>query len=229
MKRESFSRLSVFGLFLLSLTISASANAGWRTNRAFHGWYASNYGGYHSSTEAEGFLRGMGAYYDGLGRLHLSNAVAARHMQEAYRLYLENQKLRVQTYYDIKEIRRKAVFGDKKPAAPVGAAAARAKAAAPARLAASDRSPATGEFNWPKVLREDVYKEGRQDLEDLFSERDADPAGAGLGSDNYTLIKAVTDRVSELLVSRLPEYAPMDYIAARNFLKTLAYEARFKP
>ncbi len=232
---KAFTRLVIVLLGVLSINSVFAKPAGWARDRGFHGWYLGGgytggygWGGYHSSTEAEGYLRGMGAYFDGLGNLRVNTAIAHNYLQQAYTQYLNNSKLRLQVYYERKEM-HDAYWAKKNPPMTQEKRDRIAKMGLPARLAAGDRNYSTGALKWPAILKGDEYRDDRAEIEKLFSERAEKPDQAGAGSQNCRDIQAAVDEMAEAHKAKIHEMVNADFIAGSRFLKTLRYEAKFKP
>jgi hypothetical protein len=71
------------------------------------------------------------------------------------------------------------------------------------------------------------YNELRSALEDVFANRT--PSNSGVGSSTEVAATRITAVIQDDLKSQIREMTPNEYIAAKNFLRSLAYEARFMP
>ncbi len=232
---KAFARLVLVLLGVLSFNSVFAASAGWSRSRGFHQWYLRGgysggygWGGYRSSTAAEGYLRGMGAYFDGLGNLRVSNAIAQTYLQQAYTQYLENDLLRLKVRYEKREI-HDAYMAKKHPRQTREDRERVAKVWAPNRLVADDRDAATGALKWPTALTDAAYEEDRATIESLFTERAEKPDQSGAGSAVFQDIEGALDALSDKLRAHIRQMSSVDYVAASRFLRTLSYEARFKP
>ncbi len=212
--------------------VTSQAYGYWYNDRGFYNWYfAGNYapyGGYAGGTVAGNYLQGMGAYVDAVGRLHVNNAIAAKHFQEAYLLYINNQKLALKTHYEMKDMRADYAAKHRKPRLTKAELEARAAARLPPRLTAKQRNATTGELAWPMALRAPEYTDARRTLEVLFKERADRPDLAGKDSDNEIRISDAVDKLNVALNANMKSIKSSLWLPAHNFLRTLKYEARFE-
>ena len=94
----------------------------------------------------------------------------------------------------------------------------------PTRLTSEQLDPLTGDLIWPIILREEQYAAERQQLDKLFSDR----AATSMASfDAAQTVRSVTDQLLAALKKNIKEYRSADWIAAKKFVDSLAYEARF--
>jgi hypothetical protein len=219
----------------LGLLGTWSADGNWGTDHRFHQWYYNNviaqwagFGWGTASTPAEGYLRGMGAFVDSLGRLHVNNAMAAEHFQHAYEQYLRNEKLRVQTFVEIQEIRKAYADAKRKAAAEKKALRAQARVKTALRLTPQLRDPKSGAMSWPRGLMGDAFKEMRFHLEQLFNERAAAPEKSGYRTDNWVDIQSMANAMSKQLYAIRKELRSGDYLNAVHFIRVLRSEAKFR-
>ena len=153
---------------------------------------------------------------------------AAKNYQDAYQYSVENQKLRTQTYFDMKRMDSsyRAEQQMVHPHATPEESAAFNRARVPAQLSANEFDPAQGVIEWPGVLNRPEFDEGRTRLAELFGQAAADPHNSGLGTQNYRDIEKAIDEMSEKLHSEIGQFKPNEYIAASKFLKSLVHQAR---
>ena len=219
-------RSLILGL-LAALALTAEAPAA-RYSRGRGGY--GGYGGYGGagSTPMGSFLLGSAAYTSALGQFNMYSGQAAKSYQDAYQHYIENDKLRVQTYFD--ERRMNASYRAEQemqhPHATPDEIAAFNQARLPAHLSPNAFDPAHGVFEWPPLLTRSEFDENRAQLEGLFTQGAGDPHGSGLGTQNYRDIQHAVGAMSDKLHSEIKDFSPDEYIAASKFLKSLAYEAR---
>ena len=89
----------------------------------------------------------------------------------------------------------------------------------------SQLDPVTGEIYWPTQLDGDDYALLRKQLDGMFAQR-AQSKGR-IGSDRYESIQTATNELLALLMSHITDMAANDYIAAKKFVESLAFEASF--
>ena len=176
-----------------------------------------------SSTAAEGFGRGLGDVIRSVGDYNLSTSEAAVNFSEARRRQIENNKLWVQTYFEMRDINRQAMVAEltKKRGNPEDWIRY-AAAGKPRPLTNSELDAVTGKIRWPLLLTGAEYAIQRAALERIFADR----AYHGMiGADGYKLAMQATDDMLASLRMQIRELPPDQFIEARKFLQSLVYEA----
>lgn len=169
----------------------------------------------HASTLQEGALRGWADLYRGAGDYNYNTSLANVNNQEAYSRALDNSVKQTQAYFARKEINQQAQMQkNQRPSAEDIARFARERAPEP--LAGYEYEPTLGDLDWPSVLRDKAFTPEREQLDELFAGRSI--TDSGLGSMNHRQIEKVTDRLMAKLKSRIRDYSPSEYMAARSFL-----------
>src|SRR5215469_5847854 len=100
-----------FLLLALSLTFLLALDApaqGYRRGYGYRGGYGGGYGGLGmmgaGSTAFGSGMLGMGALTQAAGSYNLNTAAAGTYYQQAYSQWIMNQKLREQTYFDMRRM-----------------------------------------------------------------------------------------------------------------------------
>lgn len=214
-------------LFLAVILWIASDASAYRRGRGGGGG-----GGYGAGTTPFGSaMAGMALYTRSLGQYNMNTGKAAVSYQQAYQQYIQNRKLAVQTYFDMR--RMNASYRAEQEmlhphATPEGIAAFN-QSRLPAPLSDHDFDPAQGVIAWPPLLQRSEFDDSRHKLEGLFTEWSSDPHGAGLGTNNCREIQHAVSDISDKLHSEIKQFQPDEYIAASKFLRSLAYSARSAP
>lgn len=178
----------------------------------------------HSSTFAEGAARGQAAVLTAVGDLTYMDSLAAVNYQEAYKRAIENSVAITKAYFEKREIREEFMrkYG---PKPFVGEARKRAiEAYMPRRLSASEYNPATGAIAWPHILRQDRYLPLKEQIDSVFAERSVE--NSGNGSVTHRKISQLCDMLGMLLRENISTVTPDQYIAAKEFLRSVELEAR---
>ena len=187
------------------------------------------YGGYGAgSTAAGSFLLGSAALTQAAGQYNMYTSRAAVNYQQAYQHYIENRKLAVQTYFDLRRMNAsyRAEQEMQHPHATPDEIAAFNQARMPEPLSANTFDPAHGVLDWPPLLTRSEFADSRSRIEGLFGEWSADPHGSGLGTQNCRDIQQAVADMSDKLHSEIKDFSPDEYIAASKFLKSLNFQAR---
>jgi len=187
--------------------------------RGGYGW--GGYGG--GGTAAGSYLNGMANVVRSAGYYNVMNSVAAQNWEQAYSYDLDNRLKATNTYFEMRRVNAAAKAEARPPAASAEDLARYAAAMAPKRLTSSELDPVTGEVNWPAILTDGRYAKLRENVDQLFSQRQATSGGAG----DYRATVTAIEALRAALLKNIDNYSPNMYIEARNFLDSLQYEARF--
>lgn len=190
--------------------------------RASAQYWPGYYGGF-ASTPGEGFAIGMSALVRSAGMFNLTTAEAASRYQDAYKKGLENRAVVQQQYQESLRYYQSKREAARKPPPTSEQLYRWAHERAPKRLSAQELDPLSGEIAWPIVLREEDYASFRETAEAYFKKRAADPAAFTYGDFNR-FQEAATECQAELK-SHIRDYKANDFIQAKKFIESLAYEA----
>ncbi|MGH7135718.1 MAG: hypothetical protein ACREHD_08265 [Pirellulales bacterium] len=202
-----------------------------------YGGYGGGFGGWGwgwgmlgaGSTVAGSALAGGALLTQAAGDAALAGSIGARHVQFAYQHWIENQKLREQTYFDMRRMNASYRAENRAPAPTPEQLVAFSKSRLPDRLSNEQLDPERGQIKWPQILLRDEFAPERAALEYLFAERATRPYSTGIGTQNYREVRRVTDDMHDILRNLLGVITPDEFIAGNKFVNSVAYEARFEP
>jgi hypothetical protein len=222
MRTTLFTAAVLFGLLGASVA-SAQYMAGYGDDPSdYQPWYY----GHHSSTEAEGYLKGSAAVISSAGQYNLATAKAAIYAEDARSKAIENNQKAVEAYFAIRRTNREQREAEIGPRATVQELAVWAKEAAPKRLDGTQYEPALGRVFWPAVLQSPQFTAYRADIDRAMSMRE--PSNSGLGSDNFRSVKLAVDSMQETLKANVDAIPPAEYVQAKKFLTSLQWEAQHR-
>lgn len=181
------------------------------------------YAGYHASTAAEGYMRGVASVISAQGQYNVMTAQAAVLAQEARKANIENHRLAVETTFAARKINHESRALERGPRASAEEIARLAKAGAPPRLTDQELNQASGRIAWPAALMGDEFAAFRAEIEGLFAKR---RASGGLGADERERIELATGAMMGLLKGQITDLPAMQYTKARRFIESLGYEAQ---
>ena len=204
---------TTFAAVLLMVVATSAAEA-----QFFAGGWGRD--GYHSSTYEEGVQRGFADFVRSAGQAQLLNSEATKNYEDARKKYLENRLLATQTYFDMRRMNQEARRSERSLPLSLEAYARLARQQAPERLSVSQLDPLTGTITWPAPLLRADYQAEREELERLYQER-----AQGLAH-NYDAILLAADKFQERLKTDLAKFDPDEFIRAKKFLDSLAYEPK---
>jgi hypothetical protein len=168
----------------------------------------------HSSTVAEGYLRGAADFTRAAGYFNYWTSEALKNIQAARSMYLDNRVKATQVYFQMREMNRQYRAAERGPRPTPEDHARYAKMGAPQPLPAELIDPFTGKIYWPGVLNDEYFADYRARLNVLLTTPQP-------GSPQE--IQAAGRVLLEILADRVHLYNPSDYIAARRFVESLAY------
>lgn len=222
-------------LFLLQGVANAQSPAGaarWFVPGAAYGAYGGGYGGgygyggYGASTAPQGYMDGMSQVIRSRGAASVDYSQARINNQQAASSYLDNQQKWFDYYHQRKDRGKQMMAAQ---AAEQKAAAQRyvahEKSGFPPRLTASQLDPVTGQINWPEALKADMFADSRKKIEDLASVMHV--AGSTVDFDKE-FHDAAHEMLSQLKTT-VRDTPTFEYVAARQFLESLAFEGRYLP
>ena len=189
--------------------------------------YGYGYGrGYGASTVAGGYLHGAAAAIRAQGEFNANTALAAKILQESRSLRLANRVKSVEAYYALKERNRQYVDATRKPR-PTDEQIRRFNAArAPARLDQQEVDAVSGVIFWPPALQSDEFAGARQELQRVFRDR---ARLGGLSIEDRQKAVELSQETRDTLKEHIRELQSNDYLAAKKFIDSIAYEVRFTP
>ncbi|WP_254507014.1 hypothetical protein [Anatilimnocola floriformis] len=194
------------------------------------GGYYGNYG-WHASTEAEGYYTGQARLLQGAGDYNKNTAAAMVLREQARGMYQDNYRDGLKTYFDLKRIN--ADYRAETAPAPLTKEKLDEwnKQDQPSRLTKREYNSDSGQVRWPSVLMTPAFDNYRAQVEELFARRTANEYG--LTSDFYRSVQRDTTAMQTILKAHLKSedrfFTDGEYMAAKNFLASLAHEARLAP
>jgi hypothetical protein len=177
----------------------------------------------HSSTAFEGATRGMGDLIRSGSQANLNNSAAAINYSVARKNEIDNQKYYTQTYFQMRQINREARAAERGPRPSEEQLVRLAQQGAPKRLSPSELNTVTGEITWPLLLQYDQLKPQRTELDQIFAQRAAHGA---ISPQDYIKANNTVNALSDELKGVVQKVPPTEYMAAREFLKSLAFETQ---
>jgi hypothetical protein len=185
------------------------------------GW--GGYGGYGAgSTAAGSALSAMSQVISSEGQYNLATSAAAVNMTHAVHNQLGNDMLATETYFGMRAANRAAREQEREPRLTMEQLVSIAREGAPRPMNARDADPVTGGLNWPSALQQNSFSGGRKELDEIFAKR---ARYGGLTYSDQMVAKQTVDGMFTGLKSQIKQIPPQDYVACRDFLRTLIYSA----
>lgn len=223
--------LSLVGTLALASSAQAQFMGGPFGGPYFGGFgYGLGWGAWGAgSTPAGSFLLGSAAQTAAAGEFVALSSIGAKNYQDAYEHWIDNQKKREETYFEMRRMNASYRAETRRPPASMEKLISFSNARMPSRLTAEQLDPAKGELKWPHILQREEFAKQREAISTLFVERAKRPYHTGLGTENYREVRMITDDMHDLLRSLIEDITPDEFIAGNKFLNSLSYEARFDP
>jgi len=180
---------------------------------------------HHASTFEEGYLRGWADVTRAAGEYNHNSSLANIYQQEANRRAILNKRLYTQTYFEIKEVNRQAREKTRGKRVTQQQVTKFNQSRLPARLTAHEYHIATRNLRWPPVLKDDLFAPERTAIDKAMGARTPDDSGLGTASQRE--IKQLAIKIEDKIRDLGNQLSSSERIAARKFLKSLAYEAQF--
>ena len=190
------------------------------TANTYGGWSGYSRGG--GGTVAGSSLNGMASVISAKGDYNLSTSAAAVNMTQAQKNNIQNRQQWTNTYFDMRQTNRAARAAERGPRPTMEQITRMTKESLPKPLNPRDVDPVSGQIRWPSALQEDLFAPQRKELEELFAAR---ARYGGLGYSDQMKASKTIDVMFDELKSQVREIPPTDYVACRNFLRSMAYVA----
>jgi hypothetical protein len=186
---------------------------------------AANFGGFYApSTAAESYQRGLAEVVRSAADANLMASLAAQNLEAARSQDIENRVKWTEAYYEMRRANKAYRASKRSPRLSQEQIARVTRAGMPKRLTSAQVDPLTGELAWPIVLRDRQYADQTEQLDKLFGAR---AATSMVPADGFQTAKTHTDVLLAALKKNIDQYKPADWIDAKKFVDSVAYEARF--
>jgi len=165
------------------------------------------------------------AWLTAVANANATNAKTLETLQQVRSLSLDNNLKVAKTFYEKRKL-HEGYRGLSTRKRPTQEDVIRySKVSVPQRPASFQVEQARGRIYWPEVLLDEEFSDCRIQLDSLFVQR---KAGLSIsGSSVSQQVQTVAKQMGKQLRSKIRQMTPADYLAARKFLESLAYEARF--
>jgi hypothetical protein len=206
------------GVVLVLSAVPAFAQPG-MGGSAYYGEYP-----YISATPAESYFRGAAEVIKDQGIYNQLTAQGLRDLAQANTVTIENTRKWIQMYFDMRQLNREERAAERGPRPTLSFLIRSAQEGAPRRLSPYEFDAATGQINWPLALLSDVFAGHRAQLERLFAYR-ATGLQQAAAFDTFIGIWQGSDQLTDALQNYVAYVPPQQYVAAKRFLQSLAWEA----
>ena len=208
--------LAASALLVGAVGISSSFGQTNNYNGYFPGWYSP-------STAGESLARGRADVIRSQGQFLLDSSAAAQQFEAARSMNIENRYKTTQAYFDLRRMNREGREAERGPRPTHDQLVRWAQAGRPKPLTSSELNPNNGELLWPRALTISAFEDNRYVLDGLMADR----AKYGtLSFDQVIKLQQTVDTMLATLKDRIKDFPPNMYIEAKNFLESLAFQAK---
>jgi hypothetical protein len=183
------------------------------------------FGGGHASTAAEGYANGMSNIIQSAGSYNLQTSQAAINVEQARSMNLDNRLKGTQTYFEMRKVNTASRKAEEGSGMSTEDSWRYAQMYVPKRPMPTQLDPVSGKIYWPTMLRDPRYDDYRNKIDQFFVQREV--SHGGIGYETYTQIVQVTNSLLDALKKNIDLYNNGDYVRLKNFVESLAYEAKF--
>jgi hypothetical protein len=182
-----------------------------------YGAYPGYYGG---GTVAGSAMNGMANVISAKGNYNLSTSAAAVNMTQAQKNEIQNRQQYENTYFQMREANRAYRKAEEGPRPTEEQLARLAREGAPQAVSARDVDPVSGSIQWPAVLQEPTFAADRAELQQLSATQ---ASHGSLGIADQVAARKTIETMFTGLKSQISDVPPPDYLASRDFLRSLIY------
>jgi hypothetical protein len=189
-------------------------------------WFAPApyFNGFGASTAAESYQRGFADVVRSAGAANLMDSMAAQNYEQARSMDIQNRLQWTEAYYQMRNANRAYRESKRSPRMSQDEIMRWARVGLPERPTATQVDPLTGQLNWPIILRDAQYADDREQLDKLFAER---ATSSSVSPNMYRQVQQTTTNLLAALKKNINDYKANDWLSAKKFVESLAYDARF--
>lgn len=184
---------------------------------AVGGFYPGSFGG---GTVAGSALNGMANAIGAMGSYNLSTSAAAVNMTQARRNAIENSAYYTDTYFQMRAANRAYRAAEAGPRPTAEQIARLARDGAPRPLSPGDLNSVNGEISWPPALQKENFAQERAVMEQISATK---AAHGSLSISDQMAARRTVEMMFADLKSQIKDIPPQEYVASRNFLRSLNY------
>jgi hypothetical protein len=214
-------------LTVAALMTFAAGTAKAQDYAVYYPYWGGSFQPHHASTVYESWRRGEADFIRAVGQYNLLTSQARIAYEEARSMYIDNSVKGLEARYERKRINAEYRASVKRPRATTEEMARFAAANDPKRISAHELNPVTGEITWPAALQGEEFAECREAMETIFANRGA--IDFGVRSEAHADANLVAEQMTQILRSQINDMDGGQWIAAKNFVASLAHETRFAP
>lgn len=201
----------------LCLSLVVVGAAALSTQTASAQWYIDD----QAATAGESYARGMSDVISAQGQYNLQTSQAAINLSEARSKEIQNAQQYTEAYFQMRAANKAYRAQEAGPRVTSEQLFRLAKQDAPSRLSPSELDPVSGKLSWPAALKTDDFGKTRAEIDELYAKR---AAGSVLSIDDRRKLSKACGDMTDALRAQIRDLPPPDYLSAKKFIESLAYE-----
>ncbi len=176
-----------------------------------------------ATTPGQGLSYGLARIVEAEAEYNSKTAEAAINYTEVERREIDNFQKWTETYFEMRRLNREMRAAERGKRPTEADFFRYAQIGKPHRLSPSDLDAITGELSWPLLLRAPEWANYRAALNRVFSQR---ASNGVIDAPAYLEVYQLASAMRDELRQRIRDVPAYDYVVARRFLESVAYEAR---
>jgi hypothetical protein len=191
-------------------------------------FYGGGYGGYpyvnnQATTVGQSYAQGMSDVIRSKGAANLMNSQAAINATQAQSNEIKNREQWTTTYFQMRKENKTARAEERGPNPTAEDLVRYAQMGKPKSMGPNQLDAVSGKIYWPPLLLTDQFASSRQELDDIFAKR---ARYGDISMDDIMNIRNATNKMLDQLKEGISALPPSQYMSAKQFLVSLAYEVQ---
>jgi hypothetical protein len=220
MRPRNFLQIAAFAVPVIFATTWCAAQSYFDY---YGGYGGSPWGDSRATTPRQGWAYGIGDIIRAKATFNLLSSQALINMTDVVRNDIQNQQLWANTYFEMRRGQRAAIAEERGPIPSAEDLTRYAAMGRPRPLGGNQLDVGSGKIFWPRSLRTDQFTGSREILEEIFAKR---ARYGDISMDDLLKVRDETNRMIGLLNDQIHDIPPMEYVAAKQFLSSLAYQVQ---
>lgn len=179
------------------------------------------WGGAMGGATVEGsMMQGMASVISAKGDYNLATSAAAVNLTQAQKQDIQNRQDATQAYFAMQEVNKAARDAKRSPRLSQEQLVRIAAQAAPQQISSREVDPVSGRVTWPLLLTDEQFAAERGTVEGVMAKQAT--YGSLTLTDHETAGQAI-EQMSTKLKAVISSVSAQQYMAAKNFLKSLMF------
>ena len=178
-----------------------------------------------AATAGESYARGAADLVRSAGAANLLNSEAAKNWEDARSKNFDNRIKYTKTFFEKRRLNREYREAERGPRPTSEQLFRISKNKLPERMTPSELDPVTGKIEWPSILRQSLFDQQRQQVDQLFAYRASHQTDLSPGF--FPEARSAVSKLRAELTKNVRSFPPQQFGNATTFLRRLTYELQF--